>query len=193
MQQVAQYWNECIQITDEETSEACREIQRLQDDIHHQEAELEKARELLNQKDTKLCDIEKLYKTLLEEDTRVVGDNKNLSSELTSLRQQLSEEKKRGEIVNDKHRAYRSKLNEAIKEQQDLFLRSRAFYQETMDQLRKDNASKTTASDVVDKALESSRKKREEMRKCMEEYRMQMEKDVKQSKTSFLGVVMVLS
>ncbi|KAL7791950.1 hypothetical protein V8C37DRAFT_381088 [Trichoderma ceciliae] len=180
MQQVAQYWNECLQITDEETSEACREIQRLQDDIQCQESELEKSRALLNEKDTKLCEVEKLYKALLEEDTRVLGENTNLNLELISLRQQLSEEKKRREIVNDKHRAYRSKLNEAIKEQQNLFSRSRAFYQETMDQLRKQGAGKTSISDVVDKALENSHKKREEMKKCLEEYRMQADKEIQQ-------------
>ncbi|KAH6605733.1 hypothetical protein Trco_004886 [Trichoderma cornu-damae] len=49
-----------------------------------------------------------------------------------------------------------------------------------MDQLQKENACKSSASDAVDKALENSHKKREEMKKCLEEYRMQADKDIQQ-------------
>ncbi|PTB68982.1 hypothetical protein BBK36DRAFT_1166854 [Trichoderma citrinoviride] len=180
MEQAAIHWNECVQISAEESSAARREAQRLREEIHHQESELEKAREMLNQKDAKLSEIEKLYTTLLEKDTRVQGDNKTLSVELTTLRQQLSEEKKQRELVDDRHRACRDKLNEAIMEQQELFVRSRAFYEEMMDELRKENARKTLDSDAVDKALESSRQKRDEMKRCLEEYRMQMEEAIQQ-------------
>ncbi|RFU74153.1 hypothetical protein TARUN_8109 [Trichoderma arundinaceum] len=177
---LGQYWNECLELNGAETREALWEVQRLQDDIQHHKVKLEKSRALLDQKDIKLCEVETLYKTLLEEDARVLGDNENLNLELKTLRQQLSEEKKRAEAIINKHRSCRSKLNEAIKEQQDLFVRSRTFYQETMDQLRKENACKTSASDAVDKALENSHKKREEMKRCIEEYRIQADKDIKQ-------------
>ncbi|KAL6892839.1 hypothetical protein HDV57DRAFT_200753 [Trichoderma longibrachiatum] len=180
MEQAAIHWNECVQISAEESSAARQEAQRLQEEIHQQESELEKARELLDQKDAKLSEIEKLYTTLLEEDARVVGDNKALNEELTTLRQQLSEMKKQRELVDDRHRACRDKLNEAIKEQQELFVRSRAFYEDMMDELRKENARKTVDSDAVEKALESSRRKRDEMKSCLEEYRMQMEEAIKQ-------------
>ncbi|TFB06629.1 hypothetical protein CCMA1212_000661 [Trichoderma ghanense] len=180
MEKAAIHWNECVQISAEESSAARREVQRLQEEIHQQESELEKARELLDQKDVKLSEIEKLYTTLLEEDSRVAGDNKTLNEELTTLRQQLSEEKKQRELVDDRHRACRDKLNEAIKEQQELFVRSRAFYEEMMAELRKENARKTLDSDAVEKALESSRQKRDEMKRCLEEYRMQMEEAIKQ-------------
>ncbi|KAL6875041.1 hypothetical protein J3F83DRAFT_771320 [Trichoderma novae-zelandiae] len=180
MEQAAIHWNECVQISAEESSAARREAQKLQEEIHQQEADLEKARELLDQKDTKLSEVEKLYAKLLEADARVVGDNQTLNSELASLRQQLSEEKKQRELVDDRHRACRDKLNEAIVEQQELFVRSRAFYEEMMDELRKENARKTLDSDAVDKALESSRQKRDEMKSCLEEYRLQMEEAIKQ-------------
>ncbi|GFP54627.1 hypothetical protein TASIC1_0004025100 [Trichoderma asperellum] len=172
--------NECLDITDDEVVEARLEIQRLHGDMQHQETELEKSRSLLDQKDAKLCETEKLYKALLEEDTRVLEDNKNLNSGLESLRQQLAEEKRRSELLKEKHQESRSRLNDAIREQQDLFSRSRDLCQETMDQLRKDKAVKTSASDAVDKALETSQKKRAEMKKCLDEYRVQTEKDIHQ-------------
>jgi chromosome segregation ATPase len=193
MEQFTETWNECLQITDEEVIEARWEIQRLRGDIQHQEGELEKTRALLDQKDTKLCEAEKLYKVLLEEDTRVLGDNKSLNLELTSLRQQLSEEKTRGELLKEKHQESRSRLNEAIREQQDLFSRSRDLCQETMNQLRKEKACKVSVSDAVDKALETSHKKREEMKKCLEEYRWQTEKDTQQSEISYSSIVMASS
>ncbi|PTB44121.1 hypothetical protein M441DRAFT_453702 [Trichoderma asperellum CBS 433.97] len=172
--------NECLDITDDEVVEARLEIQRLRGDMQHQETELEKSRSLLDQKGAKLCETEKLYKALLEEDTRVLEDNKSLNSELELLRQQLSEEKKRSELLKEKHQESRSRLNDAIREQQDLFSRSRDLCQETMDQLRKDKAVKTSASDAVDKALETSQKKRAEMKRCLDEYRLQTEKDIHQ-------------
>lgn len=180
--------NECLDITDDEVVEARLEIQRLRGDMQHQETELEKSRSLLDQKGAKLCETEKLYKALLEEDTRVLEDNKSLNSELELLRQQLSEEKKRSELLKEKHQESRSRLNDAIREQQDLFSRSRDLCQETMDQLRKDKAVKTSASDAVDKALETSQKKRAEMKRCLDEYRLQTEKDIHQSETSYSGV-----
>lgn len=176
--------NECLDITDDEIVEARLEIQRLHGDMQHQETELEKSRALLDQKDSKISETEKLYKALLEEDTRVLVENKNLNSELEALRQQLSEEKKRSDLLKEKHQESRSRLNEAIKEQQDLFSRSRNLCQETMDQLRKDKTGKTLASEAVDKALETSQKKRAEMKKCLEEFRLQTEKDIHQSETS---------
>ncbi|KAM0248276.1 hypothetical protein ACHAQJ_009517 [Trichoderma viride] len=177
----AESWNECLLVQGEEAAiEAHGEIERLRGDIQRQEAELGKSRSLLDDKETKLCEAEKLYKVLLEEDTRVLGDNKNLNLEITSLRQQLSEEKKRAELLKEKHQESRSRLNEAIKEQQDLFSRSRDLCQETVEQLRKEKVCKSSLSDAVDKALEISHKKREEMKKCLQEYRLQTEKDTQQ-------------
>lgn len=191
MTHITKYMNECLEMTDDEVEEARIEIQRLRGDIQHQETELEKSRALLGEKDAKLSETEKFYKSLLEEDARVLGDNKSLNSELESLRQQLSEEKNRSELLKEKHQESRSRLNDAIKEQQNLFSRSRDLCQETMDQLRKDRAAKTLASDAVDKALETSQKKREEMKKCFEEYRLQGDKDIQQSETSYSSIIRV--
>ncbi|EHK44249.1 hypothetical protein TRIATDRAFT_37053, partial [Trichoderma atroviride IMI 206040] len=180
MTHVSEYLNQCLEMNNNEYVEARSEAQRLRGDIQHQETELEKSRALLDEKDAKLSETEKLYKELLEETTRTLGDNKSLNSELESLRQQLFEEKKRSELLKEKHQESRSRLNDAIKEQQDLFSRSRDLCKETMDQLRKDKATKTIASDAVDKALEASQKKRAEMKKCFEEYRLQADKDIQQ-------------
>lgn len=191
MTHVSEYLNQCLEMNNYEFAEARSETQRLRGNIQHQETELEKSRALLDEKDAKLSETEKRYKALLEQDTRVLGDNKSLNSELESLRQQLSEEKKRSEMLKEKHQESRSRLNDAIKEQQNLFSRSRDLCKETMDQLRKDKADKTLASNAVDKALEASQKKRAEMKQCLEEYRLQADKDIQQSETSNSSVIRV--
>jgi DNA repair exonuclease SbcCD ATPase subunit len=172
MTHMTEYFNQCLEINEYEVMKAELEVQRLRDDMQNQEMELEKSRALLDEKDAKLNETEELYKALLEKDTRVLGDNESLNSELESLRQQLSKEKKRSELLKEKHQESRSRLNDAIKEQQNLFSRSRDLCQETMDQLRRD------------KALEASQKKRAEMKKCHEEYRLQADKYIQQSKSS---------
>ncbi|KAL7899641.1 hypothetical protein HDV64DRAFT_291080 [Trichoderma sp. TUCIM 5745] len=177
---MSDYLNQFIAYNENELKMARSDLRRLSGDVQHQESELEKSRALLVEKDVKLSETEKLYKALLEEDTRNLEDKKSLNSELDTLRQQLSEEKKRSELLKEKHQESRSRLNDAIKEQQNLFSRSRDLCKETMDQLRKDKAAKTSASDAVEKALEVSQKKREEMKKCLEEYRLQADKDVQQ-------------
>lgn len=185
MTHMSEYMNQCLDINHDAYVEARSEAKRLRGDMQHQETELEKSRALLDEKDAKLSETEKLYKELLEEDTRILGANKSMISDLESLRQQLSEEKRRSDILKEKHQESRSRLNDAIEEQQDLFSRSRDLCKETLDQLRKDKAAKTLASDAVDKALEASQKKRAEMKQCLEEYRVQADKDIQQSETPY--------
>ncbi|KAL7924722.1 hypothetical protein ACQKWADRAFT_285787 [Trichoderma austrokoningii] len=177
---ISECFNACVNMNDTELAEAKSEVQRLQDDLQRQEMELAESRALLSEKNDMLSETENFYEELLEEATCVFGVNKNLNSELESLRQQLSEEKKQSKILKEKHQESRSRLNDAIKEQQDLFSRSRDLCQETLDQLRRDMAIQTDASDAVDKALEASQKKRAEMKRCFEEYRLHVDKDIQQ-------------
>ncbi|KAL7938545.1 hypothetical protein V8C35DRAFT_319715 [Trichoderma chlorosporum] len=179
MENVTNSWNDCMRIAHEENSEAHDKIERLEYSLKLQHKELEQAAELLRQKNTELGEIENLCKKLSENSVQVTAEKEGLASELTSLREELSEEKKQGKLANEKFDAYRHKLNETIKEQGVLFRRAQAYYQDTMGELREENARKTASSDTIDKALKSSLKIREEMKKCTEEYRIQMEKDTK--------------
>jgi chromosome segregation ATPase len=183
--------NQCFTVNNDEFAEARSEAERLRGDMQYQETEFQKSRTLLHEKDAKLSEAEKLYEALLEKDIRILGANESMTLELESLRQQLSEEKKRSDLLKEKHQESRSRLNDAIKEQQDLFLRSRDLCKEALDQLQKEKAAKTLASDAVDKALEASQKKRAEMKQCLEEYRLQADKDIQQSKTSYSSVIRV--
>ncbi|PNY29151.1 Uncharacterized protein TCAP_00922 [Tolypocladium capitatum] len=181
MHQVAQYWNECIQIAEEEKAQANWEIERLQNELHRHQLKLTESRSMLDDKVRELHHIEHRHRQLEENDSRNTTENKRLGSEVEELRDQLSESKTRATALEEKHQRYRLKLNEAIKEQQALFLRSRAFYEESLSELRKENEKRHTDSNEIEKALENSRQKREEMKRCLEEFRGEMERESRHS------------
>lgn len=177
MHQVAQYWNECIQIAEEEKNQAGWEIERLQHELHRHQLKLTESRSMLDDKVRELHDIEHRNRQLEEKDSQNTTENSRLGNEVEELHDQLSESKTRATALEEKHRRYRLKLNEAIKEQQALFLRSRAFYEESLSKLRDENEKRVTDSNLIDKALENSRQKREEMKRCLEEFRGEMERE----------------
>ncbi|KND90590.1 hypothetical protein TOPH_04784 [Tolypocladium ophioglossoides CBS 100239] len=180
MHQVAQYWNECIQIAEEEKNQANWEIERLQHELHRHQLKLAESRSILDDKVRELHDIEHRHRQLKENDCQNTTENRRLGNEVEDLRDQLSESKTRATALEEKHQRYRLKLNEAIKEQQALFLRSRAFYKESLSELQKENEKRLTDSNLIDKALENSRQKREEMKRCLEEFRDKMEWESRQ-------------
>ncbi|POR31475.1 Uncharacterized protein TPAR_08304 [Tolypocladium paradoxum] len=177
MHQVAQYWNECIQIAEEEKNQANWEIERLQHELRRHQLKLTESRSMLDDKVRELHDIQHRHQQLEETDSQNTSENRRLGNEIEELRDQLCESKTRATALEEKHRQYRLKLNEAIKEQQALFLRSRAFYEESLSELRKENEKRVTDSNLIDKALEDSGQKREEMKRCLEEFRGEMERE----------------
>ncbi|KAL7959378.1 hypothetical protein V8C34DRAFT_313382 [Trichoderma compactum] len=170
--------SKCIQLAEEETEAARSKLGRLEKILQGEREKLGDIEKSLREKETELSDAQTRYKALLENNNKVAEEKEGLVSELTSVKEQLSEEKKQGKLAKGKYDSYRRKLNETIGEQGVLFRRAEKYYKDTMDQLRKENERKTASSDAVDEALKNSLKIREEMKKCMDEYRMQMDKDV---------------
>ncbi|KAL6827668.1 hypothetical protein V8C40DRAFT_202563 [Trichoderma camerunense] len=179
IQYIGDFWNQCVELADEETEVVWAELRRLKKILQGEQEKLGDIGKALKEKDAELSAIQARYNTLFEDNNQVTKEKEGLVSELTSLKEQLSEEKKQGKLANDKCDAYRRKLNETIKEQGVLFRRAETYYKDTMDQLRKENEHKTASSEAVDEALKNSLKIREEMKKCTDEYRMQMEQDIK--------------
>ncbi|KAL7910629.1 hypothetical protein GGI35DRAFT_492354 [Trichoderma velutinum] len=175
---IRHFWNECIKLEKEATDAAKAKLEKVEEILQREREKLEVIEMSLKEKDTELSNVENRCDTLLENNNKVTKEKERLASELTSLKEQWSEEKKQGQLANDKYDSYRRKLNETIKEQGVLFRRAQTYYQDTMDQLRKENERKTASSDAIDEALKNSLKIREEMKKCTDEYRIQMEKDV---------------
>ncbi|PNP60223.1 hypothetical protein THARTR1_00247 [Trichoderma harzianum] len=190
---IGRFWNESRGITEAETRTLNVQLRRLEKSLRGEQEKFAEINKVLEETETKLADVQKRYNTLHENNNKVAGEKERLTSELTSLKEQLSEEKKQGKLAKDKHDSYRRKLNETIGEQGALFRRAESYYNDTMDQLRKENERRTASSDEVDEALKNSLKIREEMKRCMNEYRMQMEKDVQKSKTSAVDAVVIFN
>ncbi|RCI16833.1 hypothetical protein L249_2702 [Ophiocordyceps polyrhachis-furcata BCC 54312] len=177
MQHVAQYWNECIQISEDEKKLANREIGNLQHQLQRQALKLTESRSILSQKQQELESAESQKHQLEEEGFRMTEENKRLKDEAQTLRGQLSESNAQATKLREKHRQIRDKLNEAIQEQQTLFRRSQAFYEDSMAGFRREKEERNSYTSKMDQALETSRKKREEMKRCFDEFRDKMERE----------------
>lgn len=182
MTQVAQYWNECMQIADEEKAQANWEIDRLHAELRQHELSLAGARSKLEQKANGIQELERRCKKLEEGDNHVHAENERLEGQLETARDQLAESHQRADTLRDKFRVIRSKLNEAIKEQQQLFLRSQAFCEAAKKELEEEKSKHAAYSETIDVALETSRTKREAMKKGMDEFRAETERALQQSK-----------
>ncbi|KAM0418010.1 hypothetical protein ACHAPD_004360 [Fusarium lateritium] len=176
MQNVAQHWNECIQISEAERIEAAKEIARLEDEVHNAEEALEMSRQLISEKDAAIQELTDLHKSQEEEGSLVEKESQKLLNEVESLRSDLAKSHEDKEAIHEKYRKNRAKLNEAITEQQDLFNRSRARCDEIAE-LQKDKEKRDIDVKAVELALEASRKKREELKSCVEQYRAETEQE----------------
>ncbi|RGP66223.1 hypothetical protein FLONG3_8952 [Fusarium longipes] len=176
MQNVAQHWNECIQISEAERIEAVREIARLEDEVHCAEEALEMTKQVVAEKDAAIQELTDLHKRRQEEGSLAEKESRRLLSEVESLRSDLAKSHEDKKAINEKSRKYRAKLNEAMLEQQDLFKRARVLYEETAE-MQKDKKKCAENIKAVEVALEASRKKREELKGCVEQYRVETERE----------------
>ncbi|XEV04143.1 hypothetical protein FSHL1_009430 [Fusarium sambucinum] len=177
MQNVAQRWNECIQISEAERIEAAKEIARLEDEVHSAEEALEMSRQLISEKDAAIQELTDLHKSQEEEGSLIEKESQKLLNEVESLRSDLAKSYEDKAAIHEKYRKNRAKLNEAITEQQDLFNRSRARCEEIAE-LQKDREKRDIDAKAVELALEASRKKREELKSCVEQFRAETEQEV---------------
>ncbi|UNI22641.1 hypothetical protein JDV02_008509 [Purpureocillium takamizusanense] len=188
MHQVAQYWNECMQIADEEQDYASSKIESLQDTLHRHQLTLAETQSRLDEKTGKLRHFEACYQQLQKESGRTVECNKQLEGEIISLQAHITESKGRVADFEEKTRRYRDKINEAITEQQNLWQRSKTFHAKSMTELEKDHQHRITDSKKVEKALENSRQKREEMRACLAELRTSMGQELQAKDKAILDL-----
>ncbi|KAM0446545.1 hypothetical protein ACHAQK_001471 [Fusarium lateritium] len=180
MQNVAQHWNECIQIAEAERHEAIQEIVRLEDKVSHAKEVLRKSMQVMAEKDSKIQESETRCHELEKEGSLAEKERQKLHVELESLRSDLAKSQNHAKSMQEKYRKNRAKLNEAIEEQQSLFSRTRVLHQETNEELQKEKDRRAVDAKAVEVALEASQKKREELRNCIEEYRAEAEQEMKQ-------------
>ncbi|KAG5793825.1 hypothetical protein H9Q69_007109 [Fusarium xylarioides] len=177
MQNVAEYWNECIQIAEAERQEALQEITILEDKLQHTQKALDKSVQLISEKDSAIGDSKSRLDKLQEEGSRAEKETQRLQNEIESLRSDLIKSRDHEAATHEKYRKHRAKLNEAIKEQQDLFSRVRNLHKEANDELQKERDRREKEAKAVELALEDSHRKREELKSCIEKYRSESEQE----------------
>ncbi|EFY90473.1 hypothetical protein MAC_03467 [Metarhizium acridum CQMa 102] len=178
MQQVAQYWNECINIAEEERAQARLEIDQLREDLRRQYAKLTEARHQLDNEQAGRKDTEQKLKHSEEKVAEALLENSTLSQKLSTMQEELRSTKERDVVLAEKSRTYRTKLNEAILEQQRLFLQAKEFYHDSIQKLRQENETRVAETKAIETALTNSHEKREKMRHCLDELRSGLEKEV---------------
>jgi len=182
MQNVAEYWNECIQIAEAERQEALQEITLLEGKLQHTKKALDKSLQLISEKDSAIGDSKSRLDKLQEEGSLAEKETQRLQCEIESLRSDLIKSRDREAATHEKYRKHRAKLNEAIKEQQDLFSRARGLHKEANDELQKERDRREKEAKAVELALEDSHRKREELKSCIEKYRSESEQEAQKRK-----------
>lgn len=183
MNQVAQYWNECIRLTDEEKVQASWEIEQLQAHVHQQRLKLDEANQKIGQEESQRQETKKQFEELQKEHLQVVSVNANLNEEIISIKSELQASKQRAASLNEKCRVYRAKLNETILEQQTLFKETKSFYDDSIYAIRAEGEKHASQTAMIDEALRVSRQKSDKLRAAVQDTRRELGNMSKLSKS----------
>jgi predicted nucleic acid-binding Zn-ribbon protein len=172
MGQMVQHWNTCIQISNEEKAHAKREIGNLQSELLQQNEQLRECKGLLKERDSKLQELSVRYQEL---EKKQGYDAESKDHELTRLDNELKQSKAQVDIMQEKYRTYRDKLNEAIKEQQTLYTRTQTSHDDIKNEAQKMADERAADSQAFKNALRLSTKKRNELRHKINELRREVD------------------
>lgn len=186
MERVARHWNECLEIAELEKEAAIEDVRCLQGQVKEKSNKLSNAESMLSRRQAELDEMQNRYGSIEEKHRISAQENEALAGEVEDLRKALSESKERLSQMGEKCKSYKHKINEAIGEQQDLYKRSRNYYQKMLQELESAKSEQDAKASAVDEALKESQQKREEMRKTISEYQSHANSELKKSKFSHI-------
>ena len=132
---------------------------------------------VLEEKTNQFVEMEEKYQEIQKKDVNLLMENQQLTDQLQALRHEVSESESKESSLRINHLAFRQKLNQAITEQQELYKRSRELCTETIEDIK--SRKPLIETEAIQQALEASRAKREQLKSCVEELRMQVDNDKK--------------
>lgn len=191
MQQVAQYWNECIRVIEEEKECANWEIEKLQENIRFQDRKLKDSESTAKKRELVIEETENQRRKFEALNSQASQVNQKLELEIQSLQQQLADSSKGNTEIAEKYRVCRSKLNEAIEEQHTLHQRARTFYDKMMTKLQDDNKKPAISSESIERAIAIGQAKRKEMQECLAELKRQTNAELDQSECSIHDAIKI--
>lgn len=183
MGKVVDYWNEVLQISEQDLDDANHHIICLQDDIAQKSHELKNAQARLIEQQKQIQEVEERWQNVEQEQSDASQNNEVLATQVESLREELSKSQTRVKNTNEKCKAYKVKINQAIAEQQQLYKRSKVYYDNMIHELELEKTNQSIKSTEVDKALATSQEKREDMRKAFNEFQAVARKEAEHSKS----------
>lgn len=184
MGKVVDHWNEVLQMSEQDLDNANNHIIHLEEDISQKAQQLEGAEARLLERERHIQDFEERWKNVEDDQANAFRTNEGLTGQVESLREELTKSRTRVNTATEKCKTYKEKINQAIHEQQQLYQRSRSYYESVLHELKAEEQKKATRSTEVDNALELSQKKREEMHRAFNEFQASARKEAEQSKSS---------
>lgn len=181
MSEAVKHWNECIQITTEESDRAKSTIQGLKKKLSQQANELQLAQDAVQKGDTGFRTLHKQYQDLETREIRATEDKKNLEVKFNELF--VDHEKLRTQVkeMSTKFNSCEGRLGSAITEQRELSNQFKNFYVNLTNQMNQDGAVEKANAEAVEKALQDSKQKREELKKVVEH----IQRDFQYNKTEY--------
>ncbi|KAF1733071.1 hypothetical protein CRV24_006968 [Beauveria bassiana] len=177
MTEAVKHWNECIQLTTEESDRARSTIHSLKKKLQSQANKLQIAQNALQQGDTSLRTLKKQYEYLKEKDVRASEDKKDLEAKFIELNVDYGKLQNQIREMSTKYNNCEGKLNMAISEQRDLFNKSKDFYNGLNNKKKQDEAQGKADAEAVEQALQSSKQKREELKNFVDKIKQVYERE----------------
>ncbi|KAM3477332.1 hypothetical protein MY8738_006516 [Beauveria namnaoensis] len=176
MTEAVKHWNECIQLTTEESDRARSTIHSLKKKLQSQANKLQVAQNALQQGDTSLRTLKKQYEDLKEKDVRASEDKRDLEAKFIELNVDYGKLQNQIREMSTKYNNCEDKLNMAISEQRDFFNKSKDFYNGLNNKMKQDEAQGKADAEAVEQALQSSKQKREELKNFVDKIKQVYER-----------------
>ncbi|KAM3442585.1 hypothetical protein NHJ13734_002258 [Beauveria thailandica] len=177
MTEAVKHWNECIQLTTEESDRARSTIHSLKKKLQSQANELQVAQNALQQGGTSLRTLQKQYEDLKEKDIRASEDKKDLEAKFNELNVEYGKLQNQIREMSTKYNSCEGKLNMAISEQRDLFKKSKDFYNGLNNKMKQDEVQGKADAEAVEQALHTSKQKRKELKNVVDEIKQVYERE----------------
>lgn len=183
MESVARHWNECLEIAEAEKQNALDEIIYLKAKISQKAKDLKDAEAALSRQKAQMDEMETRCRDTAGQKSEVSQANESLTTEAETLRKSLCESKERESRLGEKYKTYKDKINEAIGEQQELYKRSRSYYENLLHELEEEKNTRDQRAGEVDEALKKSIQKRAEMKRVFDEWQEKTKEETQRSKS----------
>ncbi|KAG9254678.1 uncharacterized protein F5Z01DRAFT_673825 [Emericellopsis atlantica] len=174
---MAEHWNVCIQICEDEKNQAVEHIGKLEEILMQRDESLLEAHAALVNQESLSRGLKDQLEELQVKRNESSKQEQAMSAEIRKLREQLSASQVRTAELGEKYKICKTKINEAIKEQQDLYTRSNEHCKRLKIELERAELERNEKTAAVDEALQLSRQKREEMRILVQQRLAELEKE----------------